>query len=39
MKKIQKRNPKLLELLAQLKEPGDHISVDPLPSDIQNREN
>ncbi len=39
MKKIQKRNPRLLELLSQLKEPGDHIRVDPLPSDDQPTEN
>jgi hypothetical protein len=39
MKKIQKRNPELLKLLNQLKEPGDHIRVDPLPSAGQPTEN
>ncbi len=39
MKKIQKRNPELFKLLTQLKEPGDHIRVEPLASDQQESEN
>lgn len=31
MKKIQKKNPDYIDLLAKLKEPGDHIPVDKIP--------